>query len=144
VTGLLLFWIVPALSRAGLENMGELLVSAGVGFLSLVGVPVAVLILAITLIGLPIALISIAGWMVAAYLAKIVVAGFLGRSLLARSGDTQPAPAVGLLAGLLVVFVAINLPFVGGLINFLLVMLGMGIIALRIFQMPRWHAAQAA
>ena len=39
---------------------------------------------------------------------------------------------------------AINLPFIGGLINFLLIILGLGTLALRLSELPRWSAPQAA
>src|SRR5262249_50655515 len=85
LAGLLLFWIVPALSRLRPATVRDLLASAGVGLLALVGLPVVALIAAVTLIGLPLGLIALACWLIAMYFAKIVVAGFLGRSLLEKN-----------------------------------------------------------
>ena len=50
----------------------------------------------------------------------------LGRVLLETSGRHY---AVMLLAGLVAVLVAVNIPFVGGLINLLLTILGLGLLA---------------
>jgi predicted anti-sigma-YlaC factor YlaD len=144
LVGLLLFWIVPALTRVTLANSRDFLVSAGVGFLTLIGLPVASIVAAITLVGLPLGLIGLACWIVAIYLAKIVVAGFLGRSLLEKGGATSRSTAFVLLVGLGLIFIAINLPYVGALVNFFLIVLGLGILVVETYQMPRWHSAQAA
>jgi hypothetical protein len=120
-----------------------MLASAGVGFIVLVGIPIAAIIAAVTLIGLPLGLIALACWLVAIYFAKIIVAGFLGRSLLEKS-DTHASTALVLLAGLVPIFIAINLPYVGGLVNFLLIVLGLGMLVLRAFQTSGWGSVQAA
>src|SRR5262249_48444756 len=143
LAGLLLFWIVPALSRLRPATVRDLLASAGVGLLALVGLPVVALIAAVTLIGLPLGLIALACWLIAMYFAKIVVAGFLGRSLLEKN-DTHASTALVLLAGLVPIFIAINLPYVGGLVNFLLIVLGLGMLVLRAFQTTGSRSIQAA
>jgi len=138
ITGVVLFRIAPALSNVNLGSSRELLMSVGVGFLALIALPIAAVIAAITLIGLPLGLISLALWLIATYLAKIVVAGFVGRSLLAKGGDSRPASALILLAGLVPIFIAVNLPYIGALINFLLIILGLGVLAIQTYKMPRW------
>ena len=80
----------------------------------------------------------------AGYLSKIVLAGFLGRAFLKRQGDSSPAIAVALLAGLVPVFLAINLPYLGGLINFVLVIVGLGALVSTAYQSIREHVPQAA
>jgi hypothetical protein len=79
-------------------------------------------------IGLPIALLSLALWLAGLYFSKIIVAEFVGRSLMKSSG------AVPLLAGLILVIVAADLPWVGTLINWLLMLLGLGAMALTIYR----------
>lgn len=143
VTGTALFWSIPALLRPGLETSRELLLSAGMGLVVLIGAPIVSLVAAITLIGLPLGLIGFILWIIAVYLAKILVAAFVGRSLLEKYGDTHPAIPVVLLAGLLPIFIAINLPYIGTLINFFLIVLGLGMLAVRIYHTPRWRQAQA-
>jgi len=85
----------------------------------------------------------LACWLVAIYFAKIVVACFVGRSLLEKS-DTHASTALVLLAGLVPIFIAINLPYVGALVNFLLIILGLGMLVVRAFQTTGWGSAQAA
>jgi hypothetical protein len=144
LSGLAALALFPGLLRLGFSTGTDLLISAGVGLAALVVVPVVAIIAAITLVGLPIAVTALAGWAIAVYLSKVVVAVFVGRSLLSRDTGAQPSAALVLLAGLVPVFVAINLPYIGGLINLLLILFGLGAIASAIYRMPRWRLSPAA
>jgi hypothetical protein len=144
LSGLVLFWLAPVLARATLETSQSLLIAAGIGFLAVVAPPVAAIIAGITLVGLPLGLITLALWMIAGYFAKIVLAAFLGRSILASQGKAEPPTALVLLTGLIPVFVAINLPYIGGLIEFLFVVLGLGVMVTTGYRTSRWQPAQAA
>lgn len=137
IFGLIVFWFFPSLTRVNLDSARTLLVAAGIGFLGIVATPVVAIIIACTIIGLPIGLVTLALWGVGLYLAKIVLAGFLGRSLLAGQGEQQPAPALMLLIGLVLVLVAVNLPYVGALVNILLTMFGFGALLLMVYQSRR-------
>ena len=128
ITGLVLFWLFPALYPIRPQSGGEMIKAVGIGFLMLVAVPVGAVIVGITLVGLPIGLVGLATWLTALYLAKIFVGGYLGQRLLAPPASAAlSALALPLLAGLVVVFVAINLPYVGGLIHLLALLLGLGL-----------------
>jgi Putative zinc-finger len=142
LTGLVLFWLVPGLSRATFDGTAELLASVGIGFLTLVATPIAAVVAGITLIGLPLGMILFVCWLLACYLAKIVVAGFVGRSLLSGS-NAQPIALI-LLVGLALIVIAINIPFVGPLINLFLIMIGLGVIVMKTYRSPRFHPAHAA
>lgn len=142
--GLILFMLVPAFSRVNLGTSREMLMSAGIGFLVMIATPVAAVIAMITLVGLPLGLITLILWLVAAYLAKVVIAAFLGRSLLTQNGDAHPAMPLVLLAGLLPIYIAINLPFVGGLVNFLVTALGLGALAVTMYRLRPWRQAPQA
>jgi len=132
VTGLVFFWLFPALFRIPLAGGGDMLKTVGVGFLGLVAVPVAAVLLCITLIGLPLGLLSFAGWLAGLYLAKIFVGAYLGQRLLSAPASSAPsARAMPLLVGLVTVFVAVNLPFVGKLIHLLIMLLGLGLVYLQ-------------
>jgi hypothetical protein len=131
VAGLLLFRFIPTLIPAGITSGKQWLTAGGLGFLFLVSVPIAAIIVGITIIGLPVALISLALWFAGLYFSKIVVAEFVGRSLMKERG------AVSLLAGLFVVIVAVNLPWIGGLINFLLMLMGLGAIVMLVYRSRR-------
>jgi hypothetical protein len=128
VTGLVAFKVMPSLVPSNMVSGSDWLKAGGVGFMTLVAVPVAAIIITFTFIGFPIALISVVLYLVACYLAKIIVAEFVGRSVMKSSG------AVPLLVGLLLVVIAVNLPWIGTLINFLLILLGLGVIALTVYK----------
>ena len=138
IAGFLLFRLLPMLIPAGITSGKQWLVAGGLGFLFLVSVPIAAIIVGVTIIGLPIALISFALWIAGLYFSKIVVADFVGRSLMKERG------AVSLLAGLFVVIVAVNLPWIGGLINFLLCLMGLGAIVMLIYRSRRLNPLLAS
>ena len=124
IAGGLLLWLAPGAATVRFETPSVALWTLGVGFLCVVAAPVAALLAAMTLVGLPLAIVLLGLWAVAIYLAKIPIALFLGRTLLGPRGAAGPAPA--LLVGLLAVFVAVNLPLVGWIVNLALTLIGVG------------------
>lgn len=85
-------------------------------------------------VGLPLALTAAAAWLLGLYLGKIVVAQFIGH-LVAASGSIQTGGAVVQFAiGLIVVFLAISLPYVGAVVNILLTLLGFGALLMRAYK----------
>lgn len=126
VAGLVLFWVFPGARGVSLDDGRALLSAGGIGFLAAVATPVAAIFVGITLIGLPVALTAVAAWLLGLYLGKVVIAQFIGRALLASGSITALGVVGPLLAGLALVFVAISLPYVGGVVNVLLTLLGFG------------------
>jgi hypothetical protein len=127
LVGFALHALLPGLFPARVPRGGALLRAAGLGFAALVVVPAAALLLMVTLIGLPAGLLVLGLWLAALYLAQILVATVVGRGLLQKA-DAPPAPiAPVLLVGLVFVVVAVNLPYVGGLLRFAVLVLGLGL-----------------
>jgi len=130
ILGLILKWLAPVLFEVPLNTGGSLARSAGVGFLALVATPIAAIIVCVTLVGIPLGILGLILWGVSIYLAKVFVGAALGRELrLGRAGE-RPTFALALLAGLIMVFVAINLPYVGSWLSFLVVLVGLGLAVL--------------
>ncbi|HEU4620167.1 MAG TPA: hypothetical protein VFV10_19175 [Gammaproteobacteria bacterium] len=127
IVGALVLWLLPLLRTADFENGTDALIAGGVGFLTLVCVPIAAVVLAITIIGLPIAFVAIVLWIAAIYFAKILLAHFLGRTIL-RTRIPSPHFALALAVGLVLVFILISVPLVGGVLNFLLTIVGLGML----------------
>jgi anti-sigma factor RsiW len=126
VVGLALHALLPGLFPARLPGSAALLRAAGLGFVALVVVPVAACLLMLTLIGLPAGLLVLGLWLAALYVAQILVATLVGRGFLQKA-DAPPAPiALVLLVGLVGVAVSVNLPYVGGLMRFVVLVLGLG------------------
>lgn len=87
LAGLLVILLAPAAVPAPPDGSGSILRRMGVGFLTLVATPVAVLFIALTVVGIPVALTIAAAFGLACYLAHIVVAYFIGRKLLRPQKD---------------------------------------------------------
>jgi anti-sigma factor RsiW len=129
LTGLVLLALVPRLRQASLNDMPQALVAGGVGVVTLVAVPIIAVLVAITIIGIPIAVLAVLLWLAAIYLAKIVLAHGIGARILDASSSTRHF-AVALALGLVLVLLAVEVPFIGGLLNFLLTICGLGLLVL--------------
>ena len=127
LVGWLTFTALPTLARVKLDGGKDSLKTAGIGFLTLVSVPVMALIIAVTIVGLPLAALATGGWLAVWYLAKIVVAYLIGRTIFEWRG-ISPNLALCLLVGLLIVTATINIPLIGAPINLVLTILGIGLI----------------
>jgi cytoskeletal protein CcmA (bactofilin family) len=133
--GLLLYWLVPALFEWPTPSTGRLLKSAGIGFLALVATPIAAVVLAITLVGLPVAVLAMGTWLVGLYLGGILAALVIGRALLRSPRNGARSFILALLIGLALVRIAVNLPFVGGIVWFVLLILGLGLLVAQLGQL---------
>jgi len=140
--GLLLYWIIPGMRQISLSTGRALLTSGGIGFLAAVAVPIAAIILAITLIGIPVALLLAVLWILGLYLAKIVVAKCVGSAILGSRSNGLSSTFLPLLLGLIIVIIAVNLPYIGGVLNFLLMITGLGAVVLAIYRMRPAAASQ--
>jgi hypothetical protein len=132
--GLILF---PDFFRATTQAVGSLWRSLGLGIGVLAGVPVTMVVVAITLVGIPISLMLFAAYLAAIYLAKIWVGAFLGRILLRPTGATKHDWLLGLLLGLLILTIVGFIPYLGGLVRLGMVCLGLGAFAWQLYQASR-------
>lgn len=124
VTGLVLFRLAPALGQVELEGSSEALVTAAIGALVLIGTPVLAIVAVITLIGAPLGLLTLLLWLATLYAAGIVIACYIGRLILPnRESLTLP-----LLIGLALLVVVTNLPIIGGPVELVAGILGLGLI----------------
>ncbi len=124
LVGVALLWLVPGFRSISIGAGVEALKSTGLGLVALVSVPIIAVLVAFTIVGLPLTFIAIIAWLLGLYLAKIVVGAIIGRMVLS---DSNSLPWT-LLAGLAIVIVAVNLPFIGGVISFLLTIFGLGLL----------------
>lgn len=132
--GLVLF---PGFFQACTQAVGSGWRSLGLGIGVLAAVPLAIVVAAVTLVGIPVALMLLAAYLAAIYLAKIWVGAFLGRVLLKPAGATKRDWLVGLLVGLLVLSIVGFIPYLGGLIRFLIICLGLGAFAWQLYRSSR-------
>jgi hypothetical protein len=132
--GLVLF---PGFVQASTHAVGSGWRSLGLGIAILAGVPVAMIFLAITLVGLPASLMLLMAYLAAIYLAKIWVGAFLGQMLLKPAEATKSDWMLGLLLGLLILTVVRFVPYLGGLVHFGVICVGLGAFAWQLHRVLR-------
>jgi hypothetical protein len=93
-----------------------------------ISLPVIALLVGLTVVGIPLTVIGIFAWIMMIYFAKIIIAPFVGQLVLS-STDKRDSMPFTLFAGLLVIILVVNLPGIGGFFNFLLTVIGIGVIA---------------
>ena len=101
--------------------------TVAIGLVTLISLPIIMLLFAITVVGLPFTLVGLFSWLSAIYFAKIVLASTIGHMLLSASEKKDSLPLT-LLVGLVVILLAVNIPAVGGIFNFILTIVGIGMI----------------
>ena len=143
LVGVVLLWLAPSLRSETVKSGIEGVKTAGFGLLGLIGIPLVAVLVAVTLIGIPFSVMAVMAWVVVLYLAKIVVGIFVGRMLLA---NTQYADNNWLvvLAGMTVIILAINIPVLGEILNFILLIVGIGMILERLLRAYRAQSMPAA
>jgi hypothetical protein len=118
---------VPAV-EAAIEH--ETLASFGVGFVLAIPLPVAAVIVCILVVTIPLSMITLALWGIGWYAAHLAVSVWLGRRILSLAGSGDPSPYLGLLIGLVVYKLVLWIPFLGFVVYFLTVFLGLGALLL--------------
>jgi hypothetical protein len=133
VVGFVALWLFAPwagrVARALRERPGA---SALAGLGGVVLTPMAIALLAVTVIGIPLALILLGFYVVGVVLAGALVAYRVGGMLLAPEAS-RPWPRMAL--GALIVSAAMSLPWLGGLAQLLVLLLGFGALVLE-----RWSA----
>lgn len=132
--GLLTLGLFPQLSRRAAAGVtSRPLASAGLGFALLVGIPMGAILLMVTVIGIPIGLVALAVYfplLVLGYLAGVVA---LGDASLARfkpgAAGLRPR-ALAFALALAALALAARIPWVGPWIGFVVLLLGLGSLAL--------------
>src|SRR5262249_14223110 len=100
------------------------------GFLALVLIPLAIGVLAVTIIGFPLAMLLFAAYVALVLLSGVFVSYRVGESLLAHAHRAQASRWVRIVLGTLVVSLGMTLPFVGWIVACLVIMGGVGALAL--------------
>ncbi|WP_435155732.1 bactofilin family protein [Haladaptatus sp. DFWS20] len=129
--GVVLLAVFPAFSDGVAERArGEPLLSAGVGLLLLILVPLMLVLFAITIIGIPISLLGAFLFIILLWVGTVYGSFTVGVWLLSLADEVNRWLA--LLVGLLVVAVINQIPILGGLIQFIVLLLGLGALAMSV------------
>jgi len=130
--GAVLLLVFPQFSRSlAARARNSPLRSGGTGLLVLIGVPVVLVLVALTIVGIP---LTLAGTF--AFVFVLWVAAVYGRyavgAWLSRLVGVENRWA-GLLVGLVAVAVLKQVPFLSGLVEFLVLLLGLGALSLTLY-----------
>jgi len=144
--GLMVLAAIIAAALPGPSNRmaGELRqhpwITLGIGFVALVAVPIAGVLLMFTIIGIPIALLVLMAYGVLLLAGYVWLAVVVGGLLLDRVRPDVAALAAwragAAVLAMLVIALLVRVPYVGGTAHFIALMLGMGMIAAVIFRRP--------
>jgi cytoskeletal protein CcmA (bactofilin family) len=137
LVGWLILILFPGFFQASAQAVGSGWRSLVLGIAVLAGVPLAMILLAVTLVGLPASIILLMAYLVAIYLAKIWVGAFLGQMLLKPVGATRSDWMLGLLLGLLILTVVGYIPYLGALLRLVMDCLGLGAFAWQLHRVVR-------
>ncbi|MBI3945387.1 MAG: polymer-forming cytoskeletal protein [Armatimonadetes bacterium] len=132
ITGAIGLALVPRFLRAAAESLRERpLVSVLLGLLILVAAPIIGALIAVTIIGIPVGLLILALWAFAVMLSAIPVALFLGRWVSARFIRGEGfSPYESLAFGMLLIGLPAAIPILRGFVLLAVVLFGVGIFIL--------------
>ena len=148
IVGILLLILAPGITRAAVQTVrAQTWRSLVVGFLVLIVVPVVIALVAITLIGIPLALVLVAAYLLLLAIGYLISVITISDSVLARvrSGKASTtAMRVGaFILVSIILYLLVQIPFAGGLIGFLVLLVGMGGLALLAFSRRTTSATPA-
>jgi hypothetical protein len=125
--GVALLLVGGRFTRAPVEYLrDQAAVGLGFGFVVAVVFPVACLIAAMLLVTLPLGVMALVVYFLGLFVARLVTAQFLGDWVLRRLGNDRPSEYLALAAGLVLLFVAIEIPYLGFLVWLTALFLGTG------------------
>ncbi|MBR1413649.1 MAG: hypothetical protein IJ574_03160 [Bacilli bacterium] len=100
----------------------------GIGFGVLMLIPFISLILLMTGIGISLALITFVLYIIALYIARIPVGYYIGK-LIGKSWENNKYNVIiNMVVGLLIIYILNLIPIVGGIVSFISILLGLGMI----------------
>jgi cytoskeletal protein CcmA (bactofilin family) len=141
--GAVVLLIFPAFStRLAARAASDPLRSGGVGLLALVGIPILLALLFVSLVGIPLGLIGILVYGLLLWLGYVYGSFAVGSWLLSLADAENRWLA--LLVGLLAVSLVGLIPILGGLVQFFVLLLGLGALALGLRNRYRGRRAARA
>lgn len=141
ILGLVMVLLVPGFFADVVRSSRRYGPALGFGALTLFATPILAIIACVTIVGLALGLSTLLVWIVALYAAQLFVGAWLGETLLGEPSGT--GAVLGRLAvGLLIVKAAEAVPYLGGWVKLLVIIWGMGAMALAIYRRARPQVAQ--
>ncbi|MFH0931549.1 MAG: polymer-forming cytoskeletal protein [Candidatus Zixiibacteriota bacterium] len=136
VTGLFMLLVAKKEVKAVKESIfKDFLKNLGLGFVFVICVPVAAIILLFTVIGIPVSIIVLFVYLVLFYIAKIFFGLALGEKVLMLfKTNGTPAPVWSLMVGLLILYILFLIPYIHWIVYLLSLFVGFG----SVFQIKKY------
>lgn len=141
VGGLLLLMFPDTSRRIADRVVDEPLRTGGIGLLTVTGIPIAAIVIAITIIGIPVTIAVLTAFVLSLWVATIYGRYAVGAAILSYDGDNRWAD---LLVGLVLVAALVRIPVIGGLFELVVLLLGFGAMTERLYQFVRGQRNRAA
>lgn len=135
VGGLLVGIFPDTSSRVADSVQHHPLRTGGIGLVALFGTPVVAILFAITIIGIPVTFAGLISYALTLWIASIYGRYAVGAVVLSYAGVTSRWAR--LIVGLLIVALVIRLPVVGGLLEFGVLVLGLGAVGTLLYRVVR-------
>jgi cytoskeletal protein CcmA (bactofilin family) len=125
VFGIVVFLVFPQPFRIIVDSSARSGLAMLVGAVALITIPVIAVIVCLTLVGLPVGITAILMYFVALYAAPIFVGAWLGREILGQAA-TKGQTLGQLALGLTIIHIAGYIPYLGALVQVIIVAWGFG------------------
>lgn len=114
-------------------TFGKCLSDIVIGFLILIAVPVISIMLMITIIGIPISIITLISYIISIYLTTIFVGYLLGNFIITKIFKHKENGYLAIVLGVFVIKLIELVPFIGGIVCFIVICLGLSLIVKMLF-----------
>ncbi len=136
--GIVSLMLVPELTqKSSIKVSVEPLRNLLWGLLFLIIIPIVAVLLLITIIGIPLSLIIFIIYIITIYISRIYVGFWVGQYVLKKLKIETRFKVLTMAFGLLIVLIGINLPIIGIFIHLVVLLLGLGAIALTEYDIYR-------
>lgn len=142
VLGLLMIKFLPVYSKNAANIVTtRFLPSLGLGLAALFFIPILIILLFITMIGIPLGIALILVFILYLYIGRLYAMLAIGAKV-AEVANLKLSPVAVFIVGLLVYYLLVAIPFVGGLVKLLVVIAGFG--AALVNDRATWQASRKA
>jgi hypothetical protein len=129
VTGLALILVFPGFTHRSAHSFtAKMGWSLLYGLLILIVMPILSILLMVTIVGLPLGLIMLLAYFSLLYIAKVIAGLSIGSALIGRKEKGAGSQILSLFLGLLILELVALIPIVGGLLGFVMLVVGLGAI----------------
>lgn len=131
LVGMALRAVTPTIYGSRLETTGEFFRTLGFGIAATVGTPIVLALVLVTVVGIPIAIIGLLLYAIAFFVSGILVSALVGRTIVRSEHNSAAGFGVALAVGIAVLVICAVIPYLGGLVRYLILLTGMGLIVER-------------